>query len=149
MKHTLQSLSYECIDEVPMHYVRANQSGILLSVIAAVLTQQFWILLLPLIVQLISRTYGVRYNLFVRLISPLLTASPITESRELLRFNNLLAIVFLVVSIGGFALNLTIVAYTSLIMLSIAVILALSGFCLGCFIYLHWKQFLARRKTSM
>ncbi|MFD0960706.1 DUF4395 domain-containing protein [Paenibacillus chungangensis] len=141
-------LSYECLDEVPMHRVRANQTGILLCVIATFLSQQFWILLLPLVVQMISRTFGIRYNLFVRLISPLLPASHKSESRELLRFNSLLAILFLSISIGAYVLNLTLMANISLGLLAVAVILALSGFCFGCFMYFHWKQYWARRKIS-
>ncbi|MBO7748944.1 DUF4395 domain-containing protein [Paenibacillus sp. MWE-103] len=137
---------YACIDEVPLHRVRGNQLGILLSVIAAIAAQQYWILLLPLAVQLVGRAYGVRYNLFVRALSPLLPASAKTESRELLRFNNLLAILFLAVALLGFALGIETLAYVSLGMLAAAVVLALSGFCLGCFMYFQWKQFLARRR---
>jgi hypothetical protein len=139
------TMSFDCIDEVPLHWVRGNQLGILLSVIASVTAQQPWILLLPLAVQLISRIFGIRYNLFVRLFAPLLPKSIRTEARELLRFNNLLAIIFLVVTLAGFALGWTILAYASLIMLTIAVVLALSGFCLGCFMYFQWKQFRSRR----
>lgn len=141
-------LSYACAEDVPFHKIRANQSGILLSVLAFALIQQFWILIIPLIVQMISRTYGIRYNIFVRLISPLLPISTKTESRELLRFNNLLAILFLLVSIVGFILNFTVLAYTSLIMLTAAVVLALSGFCLGCFIYFQFKILRSRIKRA-
>ncbi len=142
----LQS-SYDCVEEIPFHHIRANQSGILLSVMATVVFQQYWILILPFIVQIISRTYGIRYNAFVRLLSPLFPVSTKTESRELLRFNNLLAIMFLAVSLGAFAFNFTIVAYTSLIMLTIAVVLALSGFCLGCFMYFQYKAWRSKINT--
>ncbi|KRE57919.1 hypothetical protein ASL11_30300 [Paenibacillus sp. Soil750] len=138
---------YDCIDEVPLHRVRGNQLGILLSILVSVLSQQLWILVLPLIVQLISRTYGVKYNIFVRLFSPLFPVSTRTESRELLRFNNLLAILFLIVTITALLLNVTTLAYITLSMLTIAVVLALSGFCFGCFIYFQWKQYWARRNA--
>ncbi|QHT58983.1 DUF4395 domain-containing protein [Paenibacillus lycopersici] len=146
MAASLQPDPYACIDEVPLHRVRSNQLGILLSIIATVITQQFWILILPLLVQLVSRTFGVRYNLFVRILSPLMPVSARTESRELLRFNSLLAILFLAVTLIGAATGLTILAYISLAMLTAAVVLALSGFCLGCFMYFQWKQFNARRR---
>ncbi|SEO31768.1 DUF4395 domain-containing protein [Paenibacillus sp. OV219] len=142
------NLSFDCVDEVPLHRVRGNQLGILISIIVSVLTGQLWILFLPLVVQLISRTYGVRYNLFVRVLSPLFPVSTKTESRELLRFNNLLAIIFLAVTLVAYALNLTVLSYIGLGMLTVAVVLALSGFCLGCFMYFHWKQFRLRRKAS-
>ncbi|MBM7567102.1 DUF4395 domain-containing protein [Paenibacillus sacheonensis] len=137
---------YACVDEIPLHRVRANQLGILLSVIAALAAQQYWILILPLAVQLIGRTYGVRYNLFVRVLSPLLPASARTESRELLRFNNLLAVLFLAAALIGAAFGIDALTYISIGMLTAAVVLALCGFCLGCFMYFQYKQFHARRR---
>ncbi|MDF2724534.1 MAG: hypothetical protein K0Q59_4209 [Paenibacillus sp.] len=148
MSRPLTKTDFECVDEVPMHRVRGNQLGILLSVIVSVATQQLWILILPLVVQLISRTFGVKTNLFVRLLSPLFPVSAKTESRELLRFNNLLAILFLAGALIAYAFGSLVVAYVFLAMLTVAVVLALSGFCLGCFIYFQWKQFWARRKTA-
>lgn len=140
--------NYECVDEVPLHRVRGNQLGILLSILITILTQQLWILFFPLIVQLISRTFGIRYNLFVRILSPLFPISSKTESRELLRFNNLLAIIFLTITLAAYAFHLTVIAYISMGMLSIAVVLALCGFCLGCFMYFQWKQYVARKYSS-
>jgi hypothetical protein len=140
---------YNCMDEVPLHRVRGNQLGILISIIISVFTQQLWVLILPLAVQLISRRYGIRYNLFVRVFSPLFPTSTKTESRELLRFNNLLAILFLAVTLAAYAVNFPIVAYISLGMLTVAVVLALCGFCLGCFMYFQWKQFVARRRKKL
>ncbi|WP_127587297.1 DUF4395 domain-containing protein [Paenibacillus koleovorans] len=148
MRQQPVNLSYDCVDEVPLHRVRGNQLGILLSVIATVIADQPWIMLLPLVVQLISRTYGVKYNLFVRLLSPLFPVSAKTEARELLRFNNLLAILFMTVALVAFALGNLVVAYIALGMLTVAVVLALSGFCLGCFMYFQWKQFRARRRSA-
>ena len=136
---------FDCVDDVPLHWVRANQTGILLCVIASVATQQPWVLLVALIVQLMTRWLGIKYNVFVRLFAPLLPKSLRTESRELLRFNNLLAILFLCVTLIASALGWTILAYVSLAMLTVAVVLALSGFCLGCFMYFQWKQFRSRR----
>ena len=143
-----RSTDYDCLDEVPLHRVRGNQLGILISVLISIFAQQLWILALPLIVQLISRKFGIRYNLFVRLLSPLFPISAKTENRELLRFNNLLAILFLAVALVAYALNIATVTYISLGMLTVAVVLALCGFCLGCFIYFQWKQFVARAKRA-
>ncbi|GMK47993.1 hypothetical protein PghCCS26_51230 [Paenibacillus glycanilyticus] len=148
MSQSTVNLSYECVEEVPLHRVRGNQLGILLSVIAALLSQQWWILFLPLAVQLVSRTYGVKYNPFVRLFSPLLPVSQRTEARELLRFNNLLAILFLVVTLAAHYLGLTVLSYIALGMLTAAVVAALSGFCLGCFMYFQYKQFRYRQAAK-
>ncbi|CAN7274538.1 DUF4395 domain-containing protein [Paenibacillus sp. LjRoot153] len=147
MTNPLLHGDYDCVDEVPLHRVRGNQLGILLSIVASVLSQQLWILVVPLIIQLISRSFGVKYNLFVRLFSRLFPVSARTESRVLLRFNNLLAILFLVVTLIASLFNLMTLAYITLSMLTIAVVLALCGFCFGCFIYFHWKQYWARRSA--
>ena len=143
----LSADSYDCADEVPLYRVRANQTGILLSIIAAAATGQYWLLAIPLAVQIISRTYGVKYNVFVRLIAPILPKSAKTEARELLRFNNLLAILFLMGAILSFSFKLNLVGYIFTGMLTVAVVLALSGFCLGCFLYFQYKQFRARRSA--
>jgi len=143
----LLASSFDCADEVPLHWVRGNQIGILISVVVWALTQQPWVLAVPLAVQLVGRTAGVKYNAFVRLLAPLLPASKKTESRELLRFNNLLAILFLAVALAALLAGMQTVAYVFLAMLTVAVVAALSGFCVGCFVYFHWKQFLARRRA--
>jgi len=143
-----QPLDYHCADEIPLHWVRGNQLGILLCVAAAVLFGQPLVLLLPLIVQLVSRYAGVKYNLFVRLFAPLFPASEKTEARELLRFNNLLAILMLAAALVSFFAGAETAGYVFLGMLSAAVIAALCGFCLGCFIYFQWKQFRARRNLG-
>lgn len=143
----ISEINYECVDEFPMHWIRGNQLGILLSVVASVLTQQAWVLAIPLAVQLISRWAGIRFNLFVRLLAPIFPKSNRTESRELLRFNNLLAIVMLAAALIGWLLKLMPLVYVSLAMLTVAVVLALCGLCMGCFMYFQWKQFIARRRA--
>jgi hypothetical protein len=148
---TLQSTktTFECADDIPLHWVRANQIGILLCIILTLIIGEPWLLAATLVVQLISRWFGVRYNLFIRLFSTLLPSSSKTESRELLRFNNLLAILFLFGYLIAYGLQATIIAYVFLGMLSVAVVLALAGFCLGCFIYYQWKQFWLRRNRRL
>jgi hypothetical protein len=145
---SLNSYTYDCRDEIPMHFIRANQSGILIFIIAAVVINQPLLLGIPLLVQVISRTYGIKNNWFVRLLAPLFPQSSKTEARELLRFNNLLAILFLVGGLVFFVIGVEVVAYIFVAMLTIAVVLALSGFCLGCFMYFQWKQFRARHSTK-
>ena len=137
--------AFDCIDEFPLHWVRGNQLGILLCVVASVIVQQAWVLAIPLAVQLVGRWAGIRYNVFVRLLSPLLPKSARTESRELLRFNNALAILFLATALVAWVLQATAVAYVILAMLTAAAFAALCGFCVGCFVYFQWKQFRARR----
>ena len=144
-KSTASASAYDCIVEFPLHWVRGNQLGILLCVIASVIAQQAWVLAIPLAVQLIGRFAGIRYNVFVRVFAPLFPKSARTESRELLRFNNLLAILFLTTALVAWLLQATAVAYVALAMLTAAVVAALCGFCIGCFVYFQWKQVKARR----
>lgn len=149
MTHQSPATSFQCSDDIPLHWVRANQIGILLCIIISIITGQPWVLAIALAVQLTARWFGVRYNLFIRLIAGLLPTSNITESRELLRFNNVLAIIFLLGYSIATVFQATITAYVFLAMLSTAVVLALCGFCLGCFMYYQWKQFWLRRNRRI
>ena len=149
MSRFSRSDDYACLLDVPLHRVRGNQLGILLFIVAAVSLQQLWLLVIPLVVQVISRQFGVKYNIFVRTLSPLFPTSTKTESRVLLRFNNLLAMLFLAVALVGYALDVLVLSYVALAMLTGAVVLALSGFCLGCFMYFQWRQFIARRQRKL
>lgn len=71
----------------------------------------------------------------------------LTESKELSRFNNLLAVIFLTISVVFFALGWTIAGYIVAGMLAIAAFTAICGFCLGCFIYFQYSL-RKNRKTA-
>lgn len=133
--------------EVPMAYVKANQSGIVLIVIAAFIWQQPWLIAGLWAVQLLGLLLGGKWNLFVRIAKPFLRIEgrP-TQAEELQRFNNTLAVLFLTLSSLAFLLGLSVAGWIIAIMLLCAAGAALLGYCIGCTIYFQYKQYFARRR---
>ena len=133
--------------EVPMAYVKANQTGILLFVVAALIWRQPWLIACLWAVQLLGLLLGRKWNLFVRIAKPFLRVQgrP-TQAEELQRFNNTLAVLFLTLSSLAFLLGMTVVGWIFSIMLLCAAGAALLGYCIGCTVYFQYKQFIARRR---
>lgn len=131
--------------EIPEPYVKANQTGIVLFVILTAVFNQPYILLLLWIIQLLGLLTG--KNAFVLLAKPFLRiqGKP-TQALELQRFNNVLAVLFLTLSLIFFALQLPVLGYIFAAMLFLAAFVALCGYCIGCTVYFQYKQFKARRR---
>ncbi|BBH21052.1 hypothetical protein Back11_23970 [Paenibacillus baekrokdamisoli] len=136
--------------EVPIIYVKANQTGIILFVILSLLLQQPWLLAVLWIIQAAGLLTKGKGNLFVSLAKTFLHPSSGSEMQavELQRFNNILAVIFLSFALGGFALDLRIVGTAFALMLVAAAGAAPLGYCVGCTIYFQYKQFIARRRLS-
>lgn len=135
--------------EVPIEYVKANQLGIVISVAALLLFRQPWIAGALLAVQAVGLATAGRWNIFSalarRLISP---KGKETQSAELLRFNNTLAVLFLSLSGISFLLDWTAAGYVFAVFLLGAAGAALLGYCVGCTIYFWIKQIRAGRLTG-
>ena len=126
--------------EIPMPYIKANQAGIVLFVIASFLFTP-WILLALWLIQIVGLLTGGRFNLFVRAAKPWLkVAGKETQAAELARFNNSLAVIFLTLSVLSFALGWSVATYAFAAMLLAAAGAALLGYCIGCTIYYQFKQ---------
>lgn len=135
------------MNEIPMPYIKANQAGIVVFTIVALLLQQPWILAVLWVIQVIGLVPGKQWNLFVRLAKPFLpTEGRETQAAELQRFNNILAVSFLTLSLLSFAIGWTIAANVFAGMLITAAGVALLGYCIGCTMYYWYKQIIARRK---
>ncbi|RUT36319.1 DUF4395 domain-containing protein [Paenibacillus zeisoli] len=133
--------------EIPVSYVKANQTGIVLFVILATVFAQPYLLLALWLVQAIGLLTG--YNLFVILAKPFLKVHPNhTQAAELTRFNNTLAVIFLTLSLIGFLIQLPGMGYMFAWFLFAAAFAALCGYCIGCTIYFQFKQFKARRRRA-
>ncbi len=131
--------------EIPMSYVKANQTGIVLFVIASFIISP-WILAALWLIQIAGLLGKGRYNFFIRLAKPFLrTEGKETQAAELTRFNNTLAVIFLTLSLLSFAINWTVAGYVFASMLLAAAGTALLGYCIGCTVYFQYKQFKARR----
>lgn len=131
--------------EIPMSYVKANQTGIVLFVAASFVFTP-WILPVLWLIELVGLLSAGKYNPFVRIAKPFLNPKgKETQAAELTRFNNALAVIFLTLAFLSLALGWTAVAYAFSVMLLAAAGAALLGYCIGCTIYFQYKQFRARR----
>jgi hypothetical protein len=132
--------------EIPMRYVKANQTGIVLGVILSFLFSQPWILAALWLIQVVGLLTEGRINLFVAIAKLVLTGKgKETQAVELQRFNNILAILFLTLALISFALGWPIVGYAFSAMMLLAASAALLGYCIGCTIYFWFKQLRAGR----
>jgi len=131
---------------IPKPLVMANQWTIVLTVIIALLTQTVWILLIPLIANLSSLLTGFHPILTVVkrfLVKP--ANQYIQEDYAQLRFNQWLAVGFLFIATLSFLLNWTILFNIATMMVGIAALIAIMGFCVGCFVRFQYQQWSYRR----
>ena len=133
--------------EIPTAYVKTNQIGIVLTVLAAIVLDVPWLLAVLFVIQLIGFLLGLRYNLFIALAKPFLKPEGGTQAAELTRFNNTLALTFLTGSLICWALGWLTAGYVLAGMLAIAAFIAVYGYCVGCTIYFQFKQFRARLRA--
>lgn len=135
--------------EIPIEYVKANQTGIVLSVIAFLVSGQLWIIAALWLIQVIGLSTSGRWNLFAALGRRFLTPKgKETQAAELLRFNNSLAVAFLSLSLVSLLLGWTTAGYVFAVMLLGAAGAALLGYCVGCTLYFWVKQIRAGRLTG-
>ncbi|WP_391118102.1 DUF4395 domain-containing protein [Psychrobacillus sp. L3] len=134
---------------IPKPLVTANQWTIILSVIIALSTQSAWILFIPLIANLSSLLTGVHPILIIvkRFLSKPANQY-IQEEYTQLRFNQWLAVGFLLVASISFLLNWSILFNIATIMVGLAALIAILGFCIGCFVRFQYKQWKYRRTKS-
>lgn len=127
---------------IPLPLVRTNQWVIFLSVLLSLFLQQYWIMLIPLLAGLCGLLF--QWNPIMKLAS-LFLKKPKKEYRQedwdQQQFNQIIAVVCLAVSSISFFLNWTIVGYIFAVMVGLASIIAILGFCIGCFIRFQWKKY--------
>ncbi|MDF2926084.1 MAG: hypothetical protein K0R57_4998 [Paenibacillaceae bacterium] len=135
--------------EIPIEYVKANQAGIVLSVIIFFLFRETWIIAALWAIQSIGLVTAGRWNLFAAAGRKFLTPrGKETQSAELLRFNNALAVSFLTLSLGSLLAGWTVAGYVFAAMLLGAAGAALLGYCIGCTVYFWIKQIKAGRLSG-
>jgi hypothetical protein len=131
---------------IPLPLVRTNQWVIFLSVLLSLFLQQYWIMLIPLIAGSCGLLF--HWNPIMKLAS-LFLKKPRKEYRQedwdQQQFNQIIAVVCLAVSSISFFLNWTIVGYIFAVMVGLASIIAILGFCIGCFIRFQWKKYQYKR----
>lgn len=134
---------------IPKPLVLANQWTIVMSVVLSLITQTAWILLIPLISCLLGLLAG--FNPVLAIVKQFLTKPANQyeqEDYEQLQFNQWLAVGFLVIACISFLMNWIVLFNIATIMVGIAALVAILGFCIGCFIRFQYQQWTYRRKKS-
>lgn len=134
---------------IPRPLVRLNQWVIVSSVLLVWLTQQEWILLLPLIAGLLGLLF--RFNPVMQFGKLFLRKPPsqyIPEEWQQQQFNQVIAVVFLFLGLLAYWLNMNLAGYIFTGMVFLAAFLAILGFCIGCFIRFQWQQYRYRRAAK-
>jgi hypothetical protein len=134
---------------IPKPLVMLNQWTIVLSVIIALITQSAWILLIPLFANLSSLLTGFHPIL---VIAKRFLSKPanqyIQEDYAQLRFNQWMAVGFLFTASASYFLNWSILFNVAIIMVGLAALIAILGFCIGCIIRFQYQQWRYRRKNT-
>ncbi|WP_312097161.1 DUF4395 domain-containing protein [Niallia sp.] len=132
----------DLIKTIPQPLVRTNQWIIFLSVLLSLFLQQYWIMLIPLVAGLCGLLF--QWNPIMKLAS-LFLKRPKKDYRQedwnQQQFNQIIAVVCLAIASISFFFKWTILGYIFSIMVGLASIVAILGFCIGCFIRYQWKKY--------
>lgn len=134
------------IRSIPRPLVKTNQWVIVLSVILTWFTGYEWLLLIPFTSGALGLVFD--FNPIMRLAKLFLKKdikSYIPEDWEQQQFNQKIAVICLGLAYIGFLFNLNTIGYIFSALVGIAAFVAISGFCIGCFILFQWKQYQYRR----
>ena len=135
---------------IPKPLVSSNQWTIVLAVVIALITQSAWILYIPLLANLSSLLF--RFHPILFLIKRFFLRKPmsqyIQEDYGQLRFNQWLAVSFLLIGCMSDLLNWTLLFNAATTMVGLAASIALMGFCIGCFMRFQFQQWQYRRKQK-
>ncbi|PLR78437.1 DUF4395 domain-containing protein [Bacillus sp. V3-13] len=132
---------------IPRPLVRLNQSVIAASVLLTWLTGQIWLLAIPLIAGLCGLLFGV--NPIMKIGSTFLKkpySQYIPEEYDQQQFNQIIAVICLTGALIGYAAGWNIIGHIFSAMVALASVVALLGFCIGCFIRYQWLQY--RHRTA-
>ena len=134
---------------IPRPLVRINQWVILLSVILTWFSSYPWFLLVPFIAGLSGIIFG--YNPIMQFAKRFLKKpkeSYIPEDWEQQQFNQKIALLCLGAAYLSFVLGWNIAGYVFSIIVAAAALVAILGFCIGCFILFQWKQYQYKRRME-
>jgi hypothetical protein len=129
------------MQSIPRPLVRTNQAFLFFTVVLSLLLQQPYLLFLPLLVGLYSLLF--QQNPIFLLARPLLTkpaAAYLQEDAAQQRFNQWIAVSCVALSLFGFLTDLPIIGYLFALLVAVASLVAICGFCIGCFIHFQYNQ---------
>ncbi|MEQ2528015.1 DUF4395 domain-containing protein [Robertmurraya yapensis] len=134
---------------IPRPLVRLNQWTIVLSVILTWITQQEYILLIPLLAGLSGLIF--KFNPIMKVGTLFLRKDPseyIPEDFDQQQFNQVISVVCLALGFLGYLLGWTVLAVIFTVMVALAAFIAILGFCIGCYIRFQWQQYNYRKSLN-
>ncbi|WP_445486497.1 DUF4395 domain-containing protein [Niallia sp. 03133] len=134
---------------IPLPLVRTNQWFIFSATIISLLSKQYWILAIPLIAGLFGLLF--HWNPIMNIAKLFLKKNLqtyIQEDFDQQQFNQVIAVICLGGGLISFLIGWTVLGYIFTLMVSLASIVAILGFCIGCFIRFQWKQYQYRNRIS-
>lgn len=137
------------VPSIPRPLVRTNQWAIFLSVVLSWITGNVWILTIPLVANLMGILFN--YNPIMKVARAFVIKegkSYIPEDVTQQKFNACIAIFCLFGGLVSFLAGWTIAGYVFTIMVAAASLIAILGYCVGCFIFFQIKQFQYRRNLK-
>lgn len=135
---------------VPYPLVRTNQSVIVVCVLLSAITGSGMWLLIPLLAGLSGFLVGVNPILFgARLFLRRPPSTYAGEDRSQMRFNQSIAVTLLSAGFVSYLAHWYLFAYLATALVGIAAMVAMSGFCVGCFIRYQWGQYRYRRNRDL
>lgn len=138
MEHKIQS--------IPRPLVRTNQWFIVISVLLTWISDQAWLLALPLVAGLLG--LFVNFNPVMRIAKLFLKKQPseyIPEDHDQQQFNQVISIICLSLSLIGYVNGWMALAYIFSTLVALAAFIAILGFCVGCFIRYQWVRYRHKR----
>ncbi|MFB5189166.1 DUF4395 domain-containing protein [Alicyclobacillus fastidiosus] len=135
-------------NSIPRPLVRTNQWMIVLSVLASWISGLTWLMLIPFMAGMSGVLFN--FNPIMRLAKVFLKkpmSSYIPEDKQQQQFNQWIAIICLFVSMVGFALHWRVIGFVFSALVFLSALIAICGFCIGCFIRFQWLRFRQRRQA--
>ena len=130
--------------DVPIPVLNFSRWVYFIILVSGIVLQKPWetsillVLLLPVIL------FGKKWNIIGRVGKSLLASriqGSLYEDRRLIQFNNILLVIMLILAQIAFVTGNNIIGWVITSMAIAATVLALAGYCVGCFLYYKFKLY--------
>lgn len=131
-------------DGVPVPVVIFSRWVYAVTLVLSLVFQFSYGVTILLVLLLPGLLFGKKWNLIGRVGKTLLKKrlpGSETEDARLLQFNNWILVLMLLAAQAAFIAGLHVTAWVIVIAVIIVTGIALSGFCVGCFLYYHFKLY--------
>ncbi|MFE8700152.1 DUF4395 domain-containing protein [Cytobacillus sp. FJAT-54145] len=132
---------------IPKPLVTTNQWFIVISVLSTWIVENHYILLLPLVTGLSSLIFNKNplMNIAKRFFKKPASSYP-QEDFAQQRFNQYISVMLLSLGFISYLSGFQVVGFIFTAMVALAALIAILGFCVGCFVRYKWIQYNYRKK---